>query len=237
MTLDSFRQIFPEVDPSAFDTSPEADARRRAEREARERGIMDQFFSSRAQDIIAQQVPQENRFDAFGKFDCEGDPDRRRIRGVCMSFASEPKGRALVLIGGCGRGKTLLATSIARVWLEARVRDLGNPVDLAYTTEQALLERYQRAKAFRSPESTDDVMRYYSARGLLIIDELGKWKDTGDGLAVLESLLDHRLGLRPTVMLSNLTPEDFQRRYTGGFFSRVRSFCFALPGVDHRGGV
>lgn len=233
MTVDGFKALFG-VDPSTLDTSPEANARRKAEREARERKAVEEFFATRTQGILDRQMPPENRHDSFGRFDTEGDPVRKQVLEACKAFARDPKGGVLVLVGGCGRGKTLLATSIARVWLEARVRDLGNPVDLVYTTEQSMLERYAKARAFRTQESTEDVVRYFSSGGLLVVDELGKWRDTGDGLAVLEGILDHRIGLNPTVLLSNLTPEDFRKRYTGGFLSRVRGSCYALTGGDHR---
>lgn len=238
MTRDDAMRLFPGLCMDGYDGSPEAVARRQAEREAEHRRLMSEYYAAKTQVILNDQVPPENRGDCFDRFDCESDHARSEILGVCKAFAANPEGRTLVLIGGCGRGKTLLAVSIARAYLEAHIYDVDVSGALVYTTEQSLLERYDRARSFKSLESTDDVMRRYSCADVLIVDELGKWSPSRDGLAVLEQLVDHRMGLKSTIMLSNLTPDDFRKRYTGGLLSRVADCCYALPGRDHRiGGI
>ena len=235
MTKQDMARLLPGLSMAGYDGSPEAIARRRAERDAEHRKLMADYYAGKAQSILDKQVPPENRGDCFERFDCEGNQVRQSVLDVCKQFgANTNDGGTLVLIGGCGRGKTLLAVSIARVYLEAHIYDLAPDSGLVYVTEQSLLERYDRARSYRSQESTDDVMRVYSSCGMLIVDELGKWSPKRDGLAVLEQLVDHRIGLKPTIMLSNLTSEDFQARYTGGFLSRVADCCYALTGHDHR---
>lgn len=235
MTRQDLVRLFPGLSMDGYDGSPEAVAKRRAEREAEHQRIMSQYFATKAQDIINSQIHPENQHDSFERFDDERNPDRQAVLEVCKQFAANPNnGGVLVLIGGCGRGKTCLAVSIARVYLEAHLYDIDIDKALVYTSEQALLERYDRARSYRSQESTDDVMRAYSRCGLLVIDELGKWSPSRDGLSVLEQLVDHRIGLKPTVMLSNLSQGDFSARYTGGFLSRVANGCYALTGHDHR---
>lgn len=239
MTKQDMARLFPGLSMAGYDGSPEAIARRRAERDAEHRKLMSDYYAGKAQSILDKQVPPENRGDCFERFDCEGNQDRQSVLDVCKQFgANMNNGGTLVLIGGCGRGKTLLAVSIARAYLEAHIYDVDVSGALVYTTEQSLLERYDRARSFKSLESTDDVMRRYSCADVLIVDELGKWSPSRDGLAVLEQLVDHRMGLKSTIMLSNLTPDDFRKRYTGGLLSRVADCCYALPGRDHRiGGI
>ncbi len=234
MTRQDMARLFPGLCVDGYDGSPDAVARRKVERDAEHQRVMSQYFATKAQSILDMQVPPENRGDRFDRFDCEDNPDRQAMLEVCRRFAANPDGRTLVLIGGCGRGKTLLAVSIARVYLEAHLYDISPDSGLVYVTEQSLLERYDRARSYKSLESTDAVMRRYSSCGLLIIDELGKWSPSRDGLAVLEQLVDHRIGLKPTIMLSNLSQADFSARYTGGFLSRVADSCYALTGHDHR---
>ena len=234
MTRQDLVRLFPGLSMDGYDGSPEAVAKRRAEREAEHQRVMSQYFATKAQSILDRQIPPENRGDCFDRFDCEENQDRQAVLEVCRRFAASPDGRTLVLIGGCGRGKTMLAVSIARVYLEAHIYDIAPDSGLVYVTEQSLLERYDRARSYKSLESTDDVMRRYSSCGLLIVDELGKWSPSRDGLAVLEQLVDHRIGLKPTIMLSNLSQSDFSARYPGGFLSRVSDCCYALTGRDHR---
>ena len=233
MTPD-IRRLFPGLDAAGYDGSPEAVARRNAERDAEHQRVMSQYFATKTQGILDGQVPMENRGDSFGRFDCEGDPERKAVLDVCRRFADDPDGRTLVLIGGCGRGKTLLAVSIARAYLDAHIDDVDAEKGMAYTTEQSLLERYDRARSYKSLESTDDVMRHFVRVGMLVVDELGKRATGRDDISVLEELVDHRSGAGTTVFLSNLTPEEFRARYTGGFMSRVMDSCYALTGHDHR---
>lgn len=235
MTSELFKSLFQDFrEAVGYDGSPEAKARRNAQRDSEQASLLAGHWASKTQSILDTHFPPENRGDDFSRFDTEGNPERESILGVSRDFAREPAGRVLTIIGGCGRGKTLLATSIARTWLDDHLHDFLVVDELEYVTEHSLLERYDRARSYKSLESTDDVIAKYSNCGLLVIDELGKWQDRRDGIAVLEELIDHRLGHRPTILLSNLTPDEFQARYTGGFLSRVVGNVYALAGRDHR---
>lgn len=235
MTSEQARKLFPNLATAGYDGSPEARARRQEVRRKLDEAMWAEYWDGRVQGILDATVPPENRLDRFEKFDSEGDPSRAEILEACMCFATGHNGGALVLIGGCGRGKTLLAVSIAREYLEAHQQDRSRDGEMAYVTEQSLLERYDRARSYKSLESTDDVVRRFSEVGMLIVDELGKWSPSRDGLAVLEQIVDHRIGLKPTVFLSNLSVKEFQSRYTSGFISRISECVYALPGKDHRG--
>lgn len=233
MTPDIYK-LFPDLDANGYDGSPEAVARRKAERDEEHRRLMADYYANKTQSILNRQVPMENRGDCFERFDCEDDPGRKAVLDACRRFAASPDGKTLVIIGGCGRGKTLLAVSIARAYLETHIDDVDADKGMAYTTEQSLLERYDRARSYKSLESTDDVMRSLVRVEMLIVDELGKRATGRDDISVLEELVDHRAGAVTTVFLSNLTPDDFRARYTGGFMSRVSGCCYALSGHDHR---
>ncbi len=236
MTESLAMRLFPGIAaPSGYDGSPEAKARRKAQREAEHEALMRNFLEGRTQSKISAAVPPENASDCFDRFAVDGDPLRASLLQECMAFAGNPDGpMTLVIIGGCGRGKTLLATSIARHMIDHRV--LGAE-DLEYTTEKSLMERYDRARSYRSIESTDDVMGRYVSSDVLIVDELGKWAVNRDGIAVLEELIDHRLGRRPTILLSNLNGRDFGERYGGGLGSRIASRIYGITGGDHRIGA
>lgn len=218
--------------PSWYDGSPEAKARRDAKFRAMHEAEMERFIAGMTQEKISAAVPPENEHDCFGHFTTDGDHDREALLKICEGFASHPSGSmTLTIIGACGRGKTLLAVSIARHMLDHKVGGAG---DMAYTTEKALMERYDRARSYRSQESTDDVMRRFSRVDVLIIDELGKWAVGRDGIAVLEELVDHRLERKPTILLSNLNGAEFAERYGGGFGSRIASSIYGITGYDHR---
>lgn len=225
-------KLFPELAVDGYDGSPEARARRKAENEAREARTISEFLAGRTQAKISEAVPPENAADCFERFAVDGDPERLALLDVCKRFAEKPSGaKVLTIIGGCGRGKTLLAVSIARHMLD---HDTDGAADMAYTTEKSLMERYDRARSYRSQESTDDVMRRFSRVDVLVIDELGKWAVGRDGIAVLEELVDHRLGRKPTILLSNLNGREFAVRYGGGFGSRIASGIYGITGHDHR---
>lgn len=218
--------------PPWYDGSPEAKARRAAKFGQMHDQAMSEFVQGRTQDKISAAVPPENSLDCFGRFQVDDDPNRQALLDVCMRFSSDPPGtKVLTIIGACGRGKTLLAVSIVRHMLDHGV---GGAEDMAYITEKSLMERYDRARSYRSQESTDNVMRRFSQVDVLVVDELGKWAVGRDGIAVLEELVDHRLGRKPTVLLSNLNGKEFSERYGGGFGSRIASSIYGITGYDHR---
>ncbi|MBQ3757553.1 MAG: ATP-binding protein [Oscillospiraceae bacterium] len=154
---------------------------------------------------------------------------------ACRHFAySFPDiSQNLLLRGGTGLGKTYLSACIARV-----VAEKGFSV--CYDTAFSALEAFEKQKFSRSPEDAEAasvrVSRMLSC-DLMILDDLGTEMVTAMSVSALYTLLNSRLnaGLH-TVISTNCTNEELERRYTPQICSRIHGEFLELPfyGTDIR---
>ena len=139
----------------------------------------------------------------------------------------------LLLRGSTGLGKTYLSACIARV-----VAEKGYSV--CYDTASNALEAFERQKFARDAEEADAAgirVRRMLSCDLMILDDLGTEMVTPMSLSALYTLINTRLneGL-PTIINTNCTDEDLERRYNPQICSRIHGDYLELPfsGTDIR---
>ena len=154
---------------------------------------------------------------------------------ACRHFAFSFPGisQNLLLRGGTGLGKTYLSACIARV-----VAEKGFSV--CYDTAFSALEAFEKQKFSRSPEDAEAASVRVSRMllcDLMILDDLGTEMVTPMSVSALYTLLNSRLnaGLH-TVISTNCTNEELERRYTPQICSRIHGEFLELPfyGTDIR---
>ena len=114
----------------------------------------------------------------------------------------------LVLFGGTGLGKTHLSSAVARGVIE-------RGYDVFYVSAVSMLSDFERERFGNSAggETGVGTDRYFSC-DLLIIDDLGTEVNNQFTTSVLYNLINTRLNKRQsTVINTNLTQEEFRRRY------------------------
>lgn len=131
---------------------------------------------------------------------------RGKVLDVCRSYAVRfPEhaalGRSLIFTGAPGTGKTMLACAIAKAVLESgRTAKYAT----AYRLAGEVKETYGRCS-----ESERDVIRRYVAPDLLVLDEIGMQYGTDtERLALWEAINGRYENMRPTILVSNLTPPE-----------------------------
>ena len=134
---------------------------------------------------------------------------------------------SIVLFGGTGLGKTHLSSAVASTVIEG-----GH--DVCYVSAVSLLadfefNRFGNRSAGASAEDGVDTDRYYDC-DLLIIDDLGTEFTTPFAVSCLYNLLNTRQnkGL-PTIISTNLTIEEFEKRYNRQIASRLRGSYVRVP--------
>ena len=139
----------------------------------------------------------------------------------------------LLLRGSTGLGKTFLSACIARV-----VSEKGYSV--CYDSAAVALEAFERQKFSRDPEEAEEAgakVRRMLSCDLMILDDLGTEMVTPMTLSALYTLINTRLneGLR-TVISTNCTDDELERRYTPQICSRIHGEFLELPffGTDIR---
>lgn len=129
-------------------------------------------------------------------------------------FSTDTK-ENLLLCGGTGLGKTHLSTAIAGVVVE-------NGFDVLYESAPNLFSVFEAERFGRGVTSTvHDVARYFQC-DLLIMDDLGAEMSNAFTVGVLYNLLNTRIvSGRPTIISTNLTPDEIRTRYTDRVASRL----------------
>ena len=153
-----------------------------------------------------------------------GGPSAREamsiILAVCRKFAENfPRVSSdLLFRGDTGLGKTHLSACIARV-----VAAKGCSV--CYDSCSAALDAFERQKFSRDPQEAESAARRVRQMldcDLMILDDLGTEMVTPMSLSALYTLLNTRLvNGRRTIISTNCSDEELQRRYTPQICSRL----------------
>lgn len=170
---------------------------------------------------LCSNLPVNNcRFDNF-KLDYypegAGTSPRRRMESVldfCKTYAAEfsQKSSSLLLYGHTGLGKTHLSLAIA-----GKVVEAGHGV--IYSSAQNLFNKLEKEKFGRSDGNTEENIL---GCDLLIIDDLGAEFTTQFTVSALYNIVNSReLEGKPTIISTNLTPEQLLSTYSERIASRI----------------
>jgi DNA replication protein DnaC len=146
------------------------------------------------------------------------------ILTMCKNYAVkfDGKGTNLIFTGGPGLGKTFLSACIARA-----VADNGYSV--VYESAGHLFGNLERAKFSADEQARKDADRYMTC-DLLIVDDLGTEMPGQFTTAALYGLINDRLlSGKPTIISTNLTIEEFEKRYSRQIASRLRGSYTRIP--------
>ena len=135
---------------------------------------------------------------------------------VCRRYADRfgSEGGNLLLFGAPGLGKTFLSACIARVVSE-------DGYSVVYDTASHIFSLLEDAK-FRRGDEDDEETRRLDQCDLLIIDDLGTEMTTQFVCSALYHVVNTRLmESRPTIISTNLTPEQLSVRYSPQIASRL----------------
>lgn len=136
---------------------------------------------------------------------------------ICRRYAMEFSERSgnLLFSGDTGLGKTFLSACIART-----VADRGYSV--MYESAGHLFSKLERAK-FGGDEEARRETEKYALCDLLIIDDLGTEMGGQFTTSALYTLINDRiLSGKSTVVSTNLTTEELDKRYNTAIGSRLR---------------
>lgn len=131
--------------------------------------------------------------------------------------------RLLAMVGGRGTGKTQAATDMGWAW------NLHSPRS-EYTTAFAMFQALK--EAFGNSEQYKRAWAFYALAKFLVIDELQERSEGPWEKHVLTELLDLRYReMRTTVLISNLTHEEFKDSVGPSVYDRLRE-CGAVLVFD-----
>lgn len=151
--------------------------------------------------------------------DGAGTSPRRRMESVlnyCRTYATDFSRRSpsLLLYGKTGLGKTHLSLAVAGKAVESGY-------GVIYTSAQNLFNKLEKEKFGRSDGNTEETILDCD---LLIIDDLGAEFTTQFTVSALYNIINSReLEGKPTIISTNLTPEQLTSTYSERIASRILS--------------
>lgn len=146
------------------------------------------------------------------------------------NFTPETSGN-IAMFGGTGLGKTHLSSAVA-----GKVIEKGH--DVYYASALSLFADFEMRRFGNSSSASADgnINRYFDC-DLLIIDDLGTEVTNQFTTSCLYDIINSRLNSKkPTIISTNLTQEEFRKRYWDRITSRVLGEYIVLPfcGTDIR---
>ena len=167
---------------------------------------------------------------SFDSFDCNYYPDAvdpklginprakmREILAYCVGYTRgfSPHARSLFMLGKTGLGKTHLSLAIAD-------GVIAKGYSVVYGSAQDLLRNVEREHFGRERDGDGDSLSAMLAADLLIIDDLGAEYESSFYLSTIYNLINTRLNRGvPTIINSNLSTAELQKRYSDRIVSRL----------------
>ena len=154
----------------------------------------------------------------------------KRVLQFCLSYSEKfnKNSRGILMIGKTGLGKTHLSLAIAQ-----RVIEEGYTV--IYITASELTRRL--SDQFFGRNQQEDLLEQICETDLLLIDDLGAEFESSYSVSAFYDIISTRLSRNiPTIVNTNLTVEELQRRYGERIVSRLFSQFtpLAFAGKDIR---
>jgi DNA replication protein DnaC len=151
----------------------------------------------------------------------ELNPEASRNLAACRRYADNwpdvlDAGKSLVLTGSCGTGKNHLAVSLAK-------NIIRNHLASVELTDVMRLTRAVKSTWRHNADTTEEsVLDHYASLDLLIIDEVGVQFGSPAEMTILHEVINARYeSVLPTILISNLPPEQLKEFISDRIFDRV----------------
>ncbi|HED1926319.1 TPA: ATP-binding protein [Klebsiella variicola subsp. variicola] len=151
----------------------------------------------------------------------ELNPEASRNLAACRRYADNwpavlEAGKSLVLTGSCGTGKNHLAVSLAK-------NIIRNHLASVELTDVMRLTRAVKSTWRHNADITEEsVLDHYASLDLLVIDEVGVQFGSPAEMTILHEVINARYeSVLPTILISNLPPEQLKEFISDRIFDRV----------------
>ena len=138
--------------------------------------------------------------------DYEETRDNREGVAMALWYVTEKPSANLYLYGGCGTGKTFLASLIAKEFIK-------DSQTVIFGDVPQLLDEIKASFDTRARRSSQDVLQYYNECDMLIMDDLGAGYMTGWSVGILYQIINGRLNAgKRLIVTSNFALNDLYQR-------------------------
>tara|TARA_R110002096_G_scaffold335855_2_gene529371 strand:- start:88 stop:873 length:786 start_codon:yes stop_codon:yes gene_type:complete len=160
-------------------------------------------------------ISKRNLYKTFDDYICTTE-GQTKAKNDCIKYAENfPSDKSMIMVGGVGTGKTLLASAI----LDRLVDDY----DCGIIKTIDLVRKLKATWAKDSEETEEDVLSIYINTELLIIDEVGSQFGSDTEKLFIFDIIDGRYqDMKPTILISNLDIEGIKEAIGERCVDRLR---------------
>lgn len=142
-------------------------------------------------------ISKRNLYKTFDDYICTNE-GQVKAKSDCVRFTKEfPSEKSMIMVGGVGTGKTLLASAILDSLVDNNRCEIIKVIDLI---------RHLKSTWNKDSESTEeDLIKYFVKLDLLILDEVGSQFGSDTEKLFIFDIIDGRYqDMKQTVLISNL---------------------------------
>ena len=176
----------------------EKDAEKKLEDETKQKDL-DIYNAKRKRENnrIGAGISKRNLYKTFDDYICTTE-GQTKAKNDCVRFTeSFPSDKSMIMVGGVGTGKTLLASAI----LDSLVDD--NQCEIIKVIE--LIRSLKATWSKDSTETEESIIKYYIGLDLLILDEVGSQFGSDTEKLFIFDIIDGRYqDMKQTILISNL---------------------------------
>lgn len=201
----------------------EAEAKRKAEQQAKLTKENEVRRTESIQKLLGEaKIPVRFRGKTIAGYEIDPQNEQQqnaveRIKIYAHEFDKEHSGRNMALLGNAGTGKTHLACAVANYIIQ---QGKGTA---RFSSVSEINRLVREAKSYNSLTTESDIIRAFGSFDLLIIDEVGVQSGTeAESRALFEVFNSRYQNLKPTILISNLTPAEFKAAVGDRIADRVK---------------
>lgn len=142
-------------------------------------------------------ISKRNIFKTFDDYICKNE-GQSKAKNDCVKFAeSFPSDKSLIMVGGVGTGKTLLASAILDSLADNYRCEIIKVIDVV----RELKATWSKGAV----DTEENLIKYYSNLDLLILDEVGSQFGSDTEKLFIFDIIDGRYQeMKQTILISNL---------------------------------
>lgn len=142
-------------------------------------------------------VSKRNLYKTFDDYICENE-GQTKAKNDCIRYAENfPSDKSLIMVGGVGTGKTLLASAMIESLVDKHKCEIVKLIEIV---------RELKATWSKDSETSEEkIINWYTKLDLLIIDEVGSQFGSDTEKLFIFEIIDGRYqNMKPTIIISNL---------------------------------
>ncbi|MCJ8293528.1 MAG: ATP-binding protein [Colwellia sp.] len=142
-------------------------------------------------------ISKRNLYKTFDDYICTNE-GQTKAKNDCMRYVENfPTDKSLIMVGGVGTGKTLLASAMIESLVDKHKCEIVKLIEIV---------RELKATWSRDSETSEEkIISWYTKLDLLIIDEVGSQFGSDTEKLFIFEIIDGRYqNMKPTIIISNL---------------------------------